>query len=473
MMRTKVLIGFAVCMLTTFCTAVHAQEAFLKKGTLALDPTDSRTLFLYVPGYTLLYDLGKKKNIRSLKFGTTESYQAVTTQDGIKVLIRTKDIRRDVDEINEKYNFLVNRRMPLCETREECRTIWNDFNEVGDEGSHWSALWPRTAGRFLGSEKNGVRSVEVSVGGTWEKGFIPTKRNRLPVEDAGFITMLNRMHPLYRFDQLPSQNLDSPCGHVRSQTNKVNLMKNIELYSKISLSAGLGVAGDNFLKKIPKNFLSTVLSFLGVSAAISVDAFVDGSWKKKTTQEATNTIEYGAPNEEWRVKTVSIMRRREPVVSDSSYAPYEPFGSALIRTVLKCDAGQASDMKYASFLLSRNPESVEEVPAPAVIRMDSGTVQRLQLPNRELDKGLVSINTQRSHGELVDFFLAEGVPKSIANLFITAINVPSHEGSTGDTPCRLVHQDRALGRSRGWVSNKIKIHLKTDFDSLPVTFALI
>ena len=416
-MIKRILTYTVVCLAVSTQITANSQEAFLKKGTTALNPEDGKTLFLYIPGYTLLYDLGEVKNIGSQAFGTREQYQLATTQDGVQVLVRTPDIRTDIEKISDQYHFLVNRRMPLCEHEDICRNIWNDFSDTSDEGVKWSALWPRTAGNFLDQEDGGIRKVSDSIGGAWEEGYIPTKKDRLRLEDAGFISLLNRKYPLFRFTEKNIDELSSPCGSERSTRNEKTLFREIETYAKASLNTKIGV-DESILGALPKQFVSSVLSFLGLEANISAEAFISGNWREEATQENESSIIYGDRTQQWLVKTIDIKRR-----SDGEDDVYHPFGSAMIRKVLECEAGQPTEMTFASFLLTLVPESTETVPTPAIINLNTEMINNLELSNRSLDKGLVSINTQTSHNKLVDFFLRNNIPKSIANQFIKEINV--------------------------------------------------
>ena len=416
MFRKSALTGISILFCLVLTVSVSAQEAFLTKGTIALNPDDEQTLFLYIPGYTLLYDLGLTKSIGSKRFGNKQDYQLATTQDGIRVLVRKRDIRDDV-KVLSRYDFLVNRRMPLCETAEACRYIWNDFTTVHDDGPTWRALWPRVAGTFTADENNDSRAVSVSIGGTLERGFIPSKRNRMRLEDSGFISVLNRQYPSYRFSERTVDELSSPCTHERSTTNGVRLLKKVEAYAKAAVSASYGVAG--FVGgSIPKTFARAVLSFLGLEASISAEAFVDGQWKKETSTETNNELIYGDKDEEWEVKVVDISRR-----SDEKPETYRPFGSAIVRKISKCRSAQPTEMTFASYFLALLPEEDGESGEHIVVNVDDGTISGLNLPNNPLDKGLVSINTQTSHYVLLDHFMSYDVPKSIGNLFIKEINV--------------------------------------------------
>ena len=80
-------------------------------------------------------------------------------------------------------------------------------------------------------------------------------------------------------------------------------------------------------------------------------------------------------------------------------------------------------MTFASFFVDVLPMNEGEEPIDFTIRLNEDTITDLKLPNDNLDGGLVSINKQFEHYKLLDFFLREGVPKSIANFFIKEINV--------------------------------------------------
>ena len=419
MSRKPTLIVFTLLICLFLNASVAAQQAFLRKGTVALDPDDKRTLFLYVPGYTLLYDLGEIERIGSTTFGTREAYQFATTQDGIRVLVRVADVRKKQKDIEalEKYDFLVNRRMPFCETAEACDDVWSDFTTDTDEGRNWVAVWPRVAGKFTALEEKNSRAVSLTIGGDWDSGFIPSKRSRLKLEDSGFITLLNRHYPAYRLIEETNQELASPCTHERYQTNRVSLLNKVEAYAKASVNAQFDAA-EGLSKAIPKNFAKALLSFLGLEASISAEAFVDGNWKKEDNEETGRHIIYGDRDQEWQVKTVEIHRR-----SDDGPKIYRPFGSAVIRKVLKCEAGQPTEMAFASYFLAFFPEENGESPTPIIINLNADRIENLRLTNNPLDRGLVSINTQGSHYKLLDFFVGHNVPKSIANLFIKEINV--------------------------------------------------
>ena len=396
-----------------------AQEAFLKQGTTALNPDDGRTLFLYVPGYTLLYDLGERRNIRSSRYRDRVPYRYAKTQDGIRVLIREADIQERMDVL-DGYHFLVNRRMPFCYTEDACNNIWSHFSTVGDGGRvgdgglDWQAMW-RTAAKFevlVDSENErscvvpdvDLLKVRVSMSGFEEDGFIPRKgsiprrefRFELELEESGFITLINCQYPVYSFTEETIEELGSPCTQERSQRTIRSLWEGIQKYQRDSRYAELN--------------LGEILPILGLGTR--TDQFEELMRGNYNEEIAEISIRYGNANEEWQVKFVEIMRR-----SDDSSEVYSPFGKAIVRKVRRCQAGAPTEMMFASFYFVENRES------PLTIHLNKSIISGLNLPSGELNGGLVSINTQGSHHKFLDFFLGEGIPKSVANFFIKEINV--------------------------------------------------
>lgn len=323
----------------------------------------------------------------------------------------------DVDTL-KNYDFLVNRRMPLCEKKDGCNAIWNSFSFKSDEGADWSALWPRTAGRII-NESTNVYEVKVSVGGSWDVGFLPKKLRGLPIEDYGFISRLDKKYPLYKFSEEDIKELNSPCGDAKTTSSGTSTLEKVEKYAKISANGKLDIAA-GLKKAVPPLFAKRILDFLGLSASISAEAFIDGRWKTETTTSTTDTLTYGRIDEAWEVKSVWVERRTG---DPAAVNPYQPYGTLLLRKVFSCDGGQPTEMTFASFMLAEFGSDEAPAPIPESVSLKDVTVKDIGVPNRPLDRGLVSVNTQTEHAKLVDFFLNKNIPKSIANFFIKEINV--------------------------------------------------
>jgi hypothetical protein len=388
---------------------------FLRKGTLANDPANELRIFLYIPGYTLLYDFGDIIQIPSKRANKLVPYRAVTTQDGIRVLVREKDIRQDIEAL-DPYDFLINRLTPYCETPDVCRVVWNSFPRF-TEGDEWDSAWPRVTGSFLGEQHTDVHAVELSISGKKEKAYIPKNYKNLPLEDYGFITYLNRGYPTFKFTNEEISNLRSECGHEKLTSSTTETFSKIETYAKASVNASIDVS-NALSRALPKSVAHAVLSFLGLSANISAEAFIDGSWKKENREATTDNIFYGDRNEHWTVNSVWIERRR-----DNGTDGYAPYGSMLIRKVFSCRANQVIEMNFASILLTIFPKdtSIPAYPNDPII-LDTNTIIKAKLPNEPNDGALLSINTQTSHHRAIDYFRELGVPKSIATFIIKELN---------------------------------------------------
>ena len=416
MFRISTLARFALVIGFILNAPAVAQEAFLKKGTVAINPDDIPTLFLYVPGYTLLYDLEKESKPIGRKMPEgREEYQLAKTQDGIRVLVRTADIRKNV-EVLRNYHFLVNRRMPLCDKMNDCNNIWSQFSTVSDEGENWIAMWARVAGKFEAFSNNeklcavpdgDPLEVLVSIGASEEEGFIPRTQDQLRLDDSGFITLLNCRHPAYIFRERMSESLTSPCTQERSRRTIGSLWRGIENHRRGSVYAEL----------------RAFLAFLGLGAR--VEEFTQLSQGRNDENIEEISVYYGKKDEEWQVKFVDILRR-----PDDNSEGLLPFAKATVRKVFQCDSGQSTEMKFASFLVEPFPMN-DGQPSTGFndrlppINLDAERIRELGLPNNRLDGGLVSINKQSQHYKLLDFFLGKDVPKSIANFFIKEINVAS------------------------------------------------
>ena len=416
-------------------TPAVAQEAFLNQGTTALNPNNKQTLFLYVPGHTLLYHLGEIEEIRRKRDKKKEKYQHAKTQDGIDVLLRKADIREDISVLIKNSHFLVHRRMPFCHTRDTCSTIcdhtWRHFSTDRDEGKNWEAIW-RATGRFeafADSKNRGLCAfldddspkvpislkVRASFNSKENEGCIPRKfiwktrngeiGNELKLEEAGFITLLNcHQYPAYSFEENAVADLTSPCNKKRSQKTIKSLWKAIENYTTSSIDAELGIHVE----------LGKLLSFLGFGAGVKAkfeEIKKIGQGNNDEEMEIIST-DYGKVDEEWQVKFVEI--RRPPYDNSENSL----FSKAIVKKVFKCQAGGPTEMTFASFFVPMDEGN------PITINLDKKIIEEeLSLPSGNVNGGLVSINNQSHHYKLLDYLLEKRIPKGVANFFIKEINV--------------------------------------------------
>ena len=212
----------------------HADpDGYLRKGTYALDPDNRRDIFLYIPGKTLLYSIKSERiRIGSRAFvNQQKTYIQARTQAGIDVLVWEDEVKTNMDNLS-RFDFFVNRRLPLCLNLASCDSIWSKFGRVSDEGVGWLAIWPGAGGKLY-ENTSGNQRVKIDAGG-WEEGFIPLKRQGLTIEDYGYITNLKRAYPLYRFSKKGLDGLSTTCGETLTNNKSNELYTKIEAYGKLS-----------------------------------------------------------------------------------------------------------------------------------------------------------------------------------------------------------------------------------------------
>jgi len=396
-------------------------DGYLRKGTYALNPTNNSDLFLYVPGRTLLYSIKPEEvKIGSVAFPDLQRvYVYATTQDGIDVLVWKREVKEDVESL-KRYDFLVNRRLPLCLTEDSCESIWSKFNRISDEGNGWLAIWGRAGGKFF-DNIGGIQKVSIDAGG-WEDGFIPIKRDGFTIEDYGYITNLKRSYPLYRFTQKELLGLSTKCGEIIKQDKRKEIYTKLETYGKLSANIKMDPSAA-FTKIIPEKYVKLLLKYLGLEAGMSAEGFLDGDWKSENTELEAVTNVYGQADECWQVSDVFIERRGiSELGTDSDYRPY---GRILTKKVYGCQGSEAAELKYTSFTLTFYDDngtiigdSCIHIPIdPAIVKKDIG------IESEPLKRALVSVENQGEHFKLVDYFLKKGIPKSVSNRLISSINL--------------------------------------------------
>lgn len=418
--KSKSFLLLQILIFTVFSQIIYAQpDGYLKQGTFAINPEDERTLFLYIPAKTLLYSLKPDKAcIGSEAFPDRQlEYQKAITQDGIEALIWDKVINTNAD-IVDRYDFFVNRRLPLCLTPESCEEIWKKFNLISDEGEGWRAIWPGSGGKFREKVGN-IQKVRIDAGG-WEDGYMPAKCGGFSIEDCGYISKTNRAYPLYRYTTKKMTELSTQCGQTVIEKDKIKIYSKVEAYGR--LSADLSLDPTSIVTKyIPKKYAKKLLEMFGLEANIGVEGFIDGSWKRTNESDETRTIKYGNENESWVVKDILVDKRTiSELGTDSDYKPY---GRVLIKKVYVCRSNEQVDLNYISFLISFYDQSGKQKGSIIHISLDKNNLpQEFKLKNTPRPKALISVGERADHFKIIEFFLREGIPKSIGSLFISELN---------------------------------------------------
>ena len=155
------LFGVVCTFLVVFfiCSEISAYDGYLAEGTYSLNPANHRQIFLYIPGQTLLYDIGEEVIQVGTAFGSEKKeYLSATTQDGIKALILKNAIRKSSSTL-KKFDFFINRPVPFCREESSLTRIWMKASKA-NEGDGWFKLWPRNAGNIV---KEDLNSYKVSM----------------------------------------------------------------------------------------------------------------------------------------------------------------------------------------------------------------------------------------------------------------------------------------------------------------------
>lgn len=415
--KSSTAIGIASALLLG-ATSVEAEGpyGFLKIGNYALNPDNSNEIVLYVPALTLVYAPSNETIEKPKTYDRRQKskYRMVTTQDGIRLWVLDVDINVD-PSVRARYDFFVNRRIPLCKDRDACREIWRRFNRARDEGDGWNALWARTAGRFK-STTGDVHEVEIDHNRTWDSGFLPRFRNGLTIEDAGFITVLDRAHPVYRFTTQELAALSTECSETRVSRNREQVLSTVHTHLKGSVEASIDIP-------VPTALARSVLKALGLDGKISAEAMAEWDRVSETETTTDETVQYGATDQAWKVATVTIERRsRSEVGADADYVP---FGGLLVKKVFECSGGTPKDLETALFLLSFSPAADDACSTEEGISLwfdDKIVANTLGLSKDPALTGLVSIGTQHEHFKLLDYITDQCVAKSVASYIVAEIN---------------------------------------------------
>jgi len=418
--RRNLLLMILIILIILHSNSVYSEPSgYLKQGTFAISPEDERTIFLYIPSKTLLYDLKEDKiKIGSSAFPDRQnSYRKAITQDGIEALIWDQVISTNGNIVN-RYDFFVNRRLPMCITENSCDEIWRKFNLRSDEGEGWKAIWPGAGGKFK-EEVGNLQKVSMDAGG-WEEGFIPSKRGGFTIEDNGYISKTDRAYPLYKYLATTMYDLCTQCGQTVIDKDKSSLYTKLETYGKASANVSIDPT-TLATKYIPKKYAKMLLEIFGLEAGVSLEGFVDGSWKKTAESETTKIVKYGNEHESWIAKDVYVEKR---AISDlGTDSDYKPFGRVLIKKVYKCRSNEKVDLNYISFLMSFYDENGKQESNIIKISLDKQNLpNEFKLKNETKPNALVTIDKRADHFRIIEFFLQEGIPKSIGSLFITEFN---------------------------------------------------
>lgn len=411
------LFGIVCALLIIFSvnSEISAYDGYLMEGTYSLNPENHLQISLYIPGQTLLFDIGEEAvHVASPFEFEGREYLPATTQDGIRALILKKAIRLSNSALN-KYDFVINRPIPFCREESSLSRIWMKSRRAF-EGEGWSLLWARNAGTILEKLESSYK-VSMRFSGGIVEGYLPRERQGVSIEDLGYITLLeNGAMPDYQFDDNRHYELCTSCNERILQRNREKLLT--EVHGCIKASASISLDPAVAIPTPLKPFVKKILKYLGLEAEIGVDAFIKGEFKKTEEHGVETTLSYGSQGESWQVKSVAV-RKAVKSGSEGSYE-YHNIGSMLIKKIYTCAGNELDklDYFYALFTPANNPQNIQKIKLSYDIIKDLGLDKDKRYP------ALVSIADQSDHYKLVDYFvLEEKIPKGISNYLIKEINL--------------------------------------------------
>lgn len=400
-------------------------------GLGALDPTDRTAIFSYLPRLTLLFELGDNTiPVRQHSAPLNKRpYRPAITHDGIDVLVLDdgESINRKVENL-KKYKFLVNRLMPICRRVEDCRNIdlWEKFESGLRRGPGWYTVEASQGGKFIEDEPTHIQGdstiwairLHDNVSG-WVTRYVQSQRGPRNIEELGYITRLDRRHPLFRVYREPTETLETRCGQETKTLSVREFTKNIELFALLGGSIGV----DN----IPLPFANKLLELFGVEGKIEAKVSAEGRVTFKAQTESTNTVIFGASGQSWITRIFNVKRL---VVDDPNGSQYKDYGKVISRVTYDCDGQTRSAMRNAAFTiyLADGDEPIDfDNPMPNLNVMPS-LIRELGLsppdyPRTVSQPALVGLRGANDHERLMSFLTTErGLPRSVAAAIITEIN---------------------------------------------------
>ena len=430
--------GIAVVLLVS-TSAVSADtqqqlDAYIDgTGLGALDPSDRTAIFSYLPRLTLLFKLGDKTiQVRQQTAPLNKRpFRRAITHDGIEVLVLDdgESINRNVENL-KKYKFLVNRLMPICRRVEDCKNIdlWEKFESGKRRGEGWYTVEASQGGKFIEDKDepthvmsdNTIWAIRLhdNVSG-WVTRYVQSQRGPRNIEELGYITRLDRKHPLFRVYRNPSETLETRCGQETRTLSVSEFTKYVELFALVGGELGV----DN----VPLPFANRLLKLFGVEGKIEAKASAEGRVTFKAQTENTETVIFGASGQSWVTRTFNVRRL---MVDDSNSSQYKDYGIIVSRVTYDCDGQTRSAMRNAAFTiyLSDGDEPIDfENPMP-ILNVKPDLIQQLGLkppdyPRNVSQPALVGLRGANDHERLMSFLTTErGLPRSVAAAIITEIN---------------------------------------------------
>lgn len=400
-----------------------APEGYTNIGLAAPDPEDKTKIITYVPGLTLLYEIGQHPVMIRRRSNALESrpYRPALTQNGISVLILDEggSLQTDVKNLH-KFDFLVNRAVPVCAWLDKCVALdlWKLFDAGLRGGPSWSTVWARQGGRFLSRQPDDlfwkVEFLDNLEG--WVTRYVPAKRGPRSIEDLGYITDLRRPHPLLRFSEARGKYLNTQCNEAIRELRVDDVLTELNAFAELSVSVSAE-------PQIPLPFAKQLLKFIGVEATVKAEVVASGEVTFKTRKETAVTLSYGADGQSWTTKSVLIERAGET----GAALTYKQYGNMLIKKVYHCEGNTTVNMTNANFTIYLGnvgvPIDFDNPLTPLNLHRDSiASLTGLQPSDRFAS--LTSIRGQEDYDKLMSYLIMkEGLPRGVAAFIVKEINL--------------------------------------------------
>lgn len=417
---------YLVPLLLLFSFNLHATstkpEAYTTIGLGGLSPENKTQIISYVPGLTLLYNLGetpikvRKQNDVNLR----RKYTKATTHNGIELLLLDEGdtLNRNVGNL-DKFHFLVTRAIPVCRKADSCVTtdIWRHFDQGRRAGKGWYTVWPRQGGKFLSSPSDidesfwKVKLLDNVEG--WVERYIPAKKGGISTEDLGYLVRMDRHHPLFKFTNSSSETLTTSCSQ-KTKTIEIDTIEgDFSAYAKV----GAEISAE---PKSKLSFAQNILKFIGVNTKLKAEVSAEGKVQYSFKDTNITELTYGIDGGSWHFNVVKVERYNE------KSSKYDHYATILVKKVFKCEALDAVSMTNANFQIFLGDYGVPvdyKEPLP-MLNMSKDTLGKVIGLNGDHEyPSLISLKGQDDYEVIMNYFqFKRGLPKAIAAYLVKEIN---------------------------------------------------
>lgn len=379
-----------------------ALDGYVVQDTPALDVNsiDARYRIASVlPRGTHVYDVEPYGDIPSNIYREAHfAYSTVTTIDGLKFLVRDKDLKRGsvAQDTLEQADFFILRPMPLCEYPTACRDMKQKFPVGVQKGIDWKVFMPMQFGIFSGEATEEYQPVELVL----NDKAVYNKNYLLPLYMHGnfnaeeyryFVKKPYSQHPNFRVTTELPEAFQSDCGEQIKDASSVSYYLN----SEVGFGAELSVKA-----------LTAVLNFIGIKVSVDIKMNA-GQQQKKYTIKSTL---YGRENEKWAVKYIDI---RNPKTNERAY-------TVLLREVHACRVNCAQEVLSVDATIVDHTDKISEI---SLTRED--LIKDNIRDTTKDEHGILTMSNSQDYFKVLDYLQDRtkgDIPISILNIILSEVN---------------------------------------------------